>query len=130
MRRSILISLAIIISAALMLAGAGCLSNSSAEQTPTTASDKAVLPAPIVEKVIATTSGTEKAYYAILNIRVKNEGAEGVILVQASVSQAGKTSTSEMPVYLKEGESHEIKLTFPLVWKGGEFTTHVETIVP
>jgi len=130
MRRGILISIVVMILVALILAGAGCISNSSTEQTPTTASEKAVLPEPVVEKVIATTSGTEKAYYAILNIRVKNNGAEGVILVQASVSQAGKTNTSEMPVYLKEGESHEIKLTFPLVWKGGEFTSHVETIVP
>jgi len=89
-----------------------------------------VKPAPEVASVIATTSGTEAAYFATLDIKVKNSGAEGTILVKAALTQAGKSNTNEMPVFLKQNESHELKLTFPLVWQGGEFTSKVETIVP
>jgi hypothetical protein len=46
------------------------------------------------------------------------------------VSQAGKTAQNEMEVFLKQGESHEIKLTYPLVWQGGDFATNVQAIVP
>jgi hypothetical protein len=35
-----------------------------------------------------------------------------------------------MPVYLKQGETHELKLTFPLVWQGGDFTPNVQTVIP
>jgi len=84
----------------------------------------------VVEKVVATTSGTEAAYFATLDISVKNNGAEGTILVIGSITQGGRTSQSEMPVFLKEGQSHELKLTYPLVWRGGDFTSNVQTIIP
>jgi hypothetical protein len=79
---------------------------------------------------VATTTGTQSAYYATLDIKVKNNGAEGVILVQAQVTQGGRTGSNEMPVFLKQNETHELKLTFPLVWEGGEFTSTVKTLVP
>jgi hypothetical protein len=89
-----------------------------------------VKPQPRVENVVATTSGSPSAYYATLDIKIKNVGAEGTVLVQAAVTQNGKTSSNEMPVFLKKNETHELKLTFPLVWQGGDFTSSVKTIVP
>jgi hypothetical protein len=119
----------LIMLAALLMLLPGCFSNSTAAN-PTTSSTQAVKPKPSVENVTATTSGTEQAYFATLDIKVKNEGAEGTILVIAKVTQAGQTTQREMPVFLKDGESHEIKLTFPLVWRGGDFTSNVETLIP
>jgi hypothetical protein len=80
--------------------------------------------------VVASTSGVQGAYFATLDIKVKNTGAEGTILVQGAVTQAGNTVTREMEVFLKQGESHELKLTYPLVWQGGDFTSNVKAIVP
>jgi hypothetical protein len=119
----------LIMLAALLTLLSGCFTTGSSS-TPTTSSTQAVKPKPSVEKVIATTSGTEQAYFATLDIKVKNEGAEGIILVIGKITQAGQTTQREMPVFLKEGISHELKLTFPLVWRGGDFTSSVETIVP
>jgi hypothetical protein len=123
------ITFPVIILMALMLLLTGCFGNTNSS-TPTTSSNAAIKPKPLVEKVVATTSGTESAYFATLDITVKNEGAEGTILVIGSVTQAGRTAQSEMPVFLKEGMSHELKLTFPLVWRGGDFTSNVQTIIP
>lgn len=113
----------------LMLTTASCFGNSGNEGNSST-NPTPLLPKPSVDSYIATTSGTENAYYAILDIKVKNTGAEGTILVIASVTQNGKTNQDEMPVYLKQNEIHELKLTFPLVWKGGDWTTNVQTQVP
>ncbi len=120
----------LVIAVALMLITSSCfggtgITGSSASATPTV-----VKPQPRVESVVATTSGTQNAYFATLDIKVKNDGAEGTILVQATVTQSGKNSQNEMPVFLKQGESHELKMTFPLVWQGGEFTSNVKTVIP
>jgi hypothetical protein len=114
----------------LMTITSGCFSNTDAADPSVTPTPTVVKPSPKVESVIATTSGTQDAYYATLNIKVKNEGAEGTILVRGSVTQGAVTEQSEMPVFLKHNESHELKLTFPLVWGGGDFTSDVITIVP
>jgi hypothetical protein len=103
----------------------GCLGNSTSTITPTV-----TMPQPQVESVFASTSGTQTGYYTTLDIKVKNSGAEGTILVQAKVTQNGTTSQSEMPVFLKQNEEHELKLTFPLVWKGGDFTCNVQAVLP
>lgn len=120
----------ILVMALLMaLFSAGCFSNNSPKGTATTAVD-VVKPLPEVQSVVATTSGTQSSYFATLDIKVKNSGAEGVILVQAQVTQNGRTNSNEMPVYLKQNETHELKLTFPLIWQGGEFTSKVDTVIP
>ncbi len=113
----------------LILTLTGCF-GSKASGSPTSAAPIVVKPAPTIESVVATTSGTETAYYATLDIKVKNEGAEGTILVQATVTQSGKVNSNKMPVFLKEGETHELKMTFPLVWEGGEFKSDVIAILP
>jgi hypothetical protein len=129
MSRRIFIGAAIaVMLAALMVLSTSCFGSSNAQGT--TSTSEAVKPKPSVVKTVATTSGTEAAYYATLDITVKNDGAEGTILVQASITQAGKTSQNSMPVYLKEGQDHELKLTFPLVWQGGDWTSSVQTIIP
>jgi hypothetical protein len=130
MNRKILSGAAVIIMlAGLVLVSTSCLGSSSAT-TPATNSSEAVKPKPSVSSVIASTSGIQGAYYATLDITVKNDGAEGTILVVGSVTQSGTTNQAEMPVFLKQGESHELKLTFPLVWKGGDFTSNVQTLIP
>jgi hypothetical protein len=130
MRRFLLTGMVISILVSVLLTGlTGCFlgSNTSSKGTTT---PNVIKPAPEVEGVVATTSGTEAAYFATLDIKVKNSGAEGTILVKAALTQNGKSNTNEMAVFLKQNETHELKLTFPLVWQGGEFTSKVETIVP
>ncbi len=130
MRRYLLTGAVILILIAALFTGlTGCFLDSNTSSKGTT-TPTVVKPAPEVASVIATTSGTEAAYFATLDIKVKNSGAEGTILVKAALTQAGKSNTNEMPVFLKQNESHELKLTFPLVWQGGDFTSKVETIVP
>jgi hypothetical protein len=115
----------IIVSVILIVTGCfGSASGSSSDDSST------VKPKPTITKLIATTSGTEEAYYTILDIKVKNEGAEGTVLVQASVTQSGTTNQREMAVYLMQGETHELKLTFPLKWEGGDFTPKAVATVP
>lgn len=127
-RNKIMGSTALIILIAFSFAVTGCFGGSSSNTTSTTST--ALKPQPKVESVVATTSGTETAYYTTLDIKVKNDGAEGTIMVEASITQNGKTNQNKMPVFLKKGESHELKMTFPLVWGGGEFTSNVKTVVP
>jgi hypothetical protein len=119
----------LIIVAALMVTATGCFNNyglnNGSSATPTV-----VKPRPLIESVVATTSGTKTAYFATLDIKAKNEGAEGTILVTASVTQNGTTNNNEMEVFLKQGESHELKMTFPLVWGGGDFSSNVQAVVP
>lgn len=130
MRRIILTGAVILVLTIALLTGlTGCFLSGS-----TTSKDKptptVVKPSPEVVNVVANTSGTQTAYYATLDIKVKNNGAEGTILVKATLTQNGKISSNEMPVFLKQDETHELKLTFPLIWQGGDFTSNVETIVP
>ena len=122
----------VILALALLLAitSTSCFSNNNSKSSTATTAVEVVKPLPNVESVVATTTGTQSAYYATLDIKVKNNGAEGVILVQAQVTQSGRISSNEMPVFLKQNETHELKLTFPLVWQGGEFTSTVKTVVP
>jgi len=116
--------------AALMALSTGCFGSSMTNSSGTPATPALVKPQPRVENVGATTRGTKSSYYATLAIKVKNEGAEGTILVIGTVTQAGKSAQNDMEVFLKQGESHELKLTYPLVWQGGDFTTSVQAIVP
>ncbi len=120
---------ALVIVTGLMLLTASCFGSGSIAGG-STATPTPVKPQPKIESVVATTSGTESSYFATLDIKVKNNGADGTILVQASVTQAGITNQNKMPVYLKQGEDHELKMTFPLVWQGGDFTPNVQAVVP
>jgi hypothetical protein len=125
-----LVVVVLVIAAALMLVSTSCFGINPASGANASATPTVVKPQPRIENVVATTSGTKSSYYATLDIKVKNDGAEGTILVIGSVTQAGKSAQNEMEVFLKQGESHELKLTYSLVWQGGDFTTNVQAIVP
>jgi hypothetical protein len=79
---------------------------------------------------VATTSGYENSYYATLDIKIKNNGAEGIVEVTGSVTQNNSTKYTRMPVYLMDGEEDRVKMTFPLVWGAGEFIPKATVEVP
>ena len=109
--------------------GGGGSANTNPKPTSVPASDISK-PSPAVLLVNATTAGILDNYYAILNITAKNEGADGIVIVVASITQAGQTQRNEMPVYLTSGSAQTVKLVFPLKWKGGDWTPTVETVLP
>jgi hypothetical protein len=124
----VLIAIAAIMASA---CGGGSSSSASTNTKPTAvASSDISKPRPTVLLVNATTAGVMDNYYAILNITAKNEGADGVVIVVGSITQAGLTQNNEIPVYLTSGSAQTVKLVFPLKWKGGEWTPTVETEVP
>ncbi len=107
--------------------------SASTEAQPTnsfTQSSQISKPKPKVMLVNATTAGVFENYFAILDITAKNEGADGVVIIVASITQGSDTKTSEMPVSLKKDEAQTIRLVFPLKWRGGEWTPSVTTEVP
>jgi hypothetical protein len=117
--------------AALMASACGGGSSASTNPKPTAvASSNISKPSPVVLLVNATTAGVLDDYYAILNITAKNEGADGVVIVIGSITQAGLTQKNEIPIYLQSGSSQIVKLVFPLKWKGGDWTPTVETEIP
>ena len=122
----ILIAIAAVMASA---CGGGGSANTNPQPSSVPASDISK-PRPTVLLVNATTAGVFENYYAILNITAKNEGADGVVIVVASITQAGQTQKNEMPVYLTAGSAQTVKLVFPLKWKGGDWTPTVQTEVP
>ena len=122
----ILIAIAAVMASA---CGGGGSANTNSKPTAVAASDISK-PSPTVLLVNATTAGMFENYYAILNITARNEGADGVVIVVASITQAGQTQKNEMPVYLTSGSAQTVKLVFPLKWKGGDWTPTVQTEVP
>jgi hypothetical protein len=128
MSRSRIIGIAVLVLViASILITAGCFGTTS---MTTTSGTTAVKPEPVISSLVATTSGTQTAYYATLDIKVKNNGAEGTVLVTASVTQNNTTNSNQMPVYLKQGEEHELKMTFPLTWGSGNFEPKATASVP
>jgi hypothetical protein len=117
--------------AAVMASACGGGSSASTNPKPTAvASSNISKPNPTVLLVNATTAGVFDNYYAILNITAKNEGADGVVIVVATITQAGQTQRNEIPVYLSSGSAQTVKLVFPIKWKGGDWTPTVQTEVP
>jgi hypothetical protein len=116
---------------ALSILSTSCFGSSTPGSTSTVTPTPDVLrPKPSVVSTSANYSGTQNGYFVTLDINVKNDGSEGTILVQATVTQSGKTTTNEMPVFVKKGGNGETKMTFPLVWKGGEATYEIKAITP
>jgi len=117
--------------AAVMASACGGGGSTSTNPKPTAvASSNISKPSPAVLLVNATTAGVFDNYYAILNITAKNEGADGVVIVVGSITQAGLTQRNEIPVYLTAGSAQTVKLVFPLKWKGGDWAPTVQTEVP
>ncbi len=134
MQRSKLLGLALLMTiAVLVLITGGCFSGSSDTVGSTPSVTANVLkPLPKVEEITANTTGSESNYVVFLHVKVKNNGANGTIVLQGKVTQNGMTITHEMSVYdLKKGETREVVLEpFSLVWKGGDWSADVKAIVP
>lgn len=123
---------ALTILTAILLLTSGCLggsegASSTASATPT---PKVTKPEPVVESVVANSTGEADHYYCILNVTIKNSGAEGVILLKASMTQGDQTTENDMSLYMSQGEEKSVKLVFPIKWQGGDWTPHVLAEVP
>ena len=128
-RYKLLIVAVLVVIAALTITATGCgHSKSSVTSNPSTIS--VIKPEPTVAKVTASTSGVQNNYYADLDITVKNNGADGTILVKASVTQVDNTSTQEQAVFIKGGQTQELKMTFHILWEVGDWTPSVQAVVP
>lgn len=131
MSRSMLAGIVLLIAIASVLASAcGGGASASSDTKTSVISSQINKPKPTVVLVNATTAGVFDNYYAILNITTKNDGADGMVVVVGTVTQAGETEKAEIPVSLSSGETQTVKLVFPLKWMGGEWTPNVETRVP
>jgi hypothetical protein len=115
MRRNILSGLAVfVITVALVFVASGCFSSASTGEDETPAKTATPFrPSPKVEKVVESTSGTEGAYYAILDIEVKNEEPK-VLSVNSRITQNGKPLRMKCDLP-QTGEDSRIEMTFPLV---------------
>ena len=130
MRRTKLAGVIILIALAVAIASACGGGGSSTAPKPTMSSSEISKPRPTVLLVNATTAGVFENYYAILDITAKNEGADGVVIIVASITQGGETKKNEMPVFLTKDNAQTIRLVFPLKWRGGDWTPTVATEVP
>jgi len=131
MKSTKLLGLIILIAIAAIMASACGGSSASTNPKPTAVPSSDISkPNPTVLLVNATTAGVLDNYYAILNITAKNDGADGIVIVVGSITQAGQTQKNEIPVYLTSGSAQTVKLVFPIKWKGGEWTPSVQTEVP
>jgi hypothetical protein len=117
-----LIALAVVLSFA-----SGCLGGKNPAQ-PT--APQITKPKPSVESVTAVTTGTPDNYYVILDITAKNDGADGMVIIYGSITQAGQTITNELAVYMTHNTKEVVRLVFPLKWKGGDWTPKVDAQVP
>jgi hypothetical protein len=131
MRGTKLAAVIILIAIVAVMASACGGSSASTSPNPTTIPSSDIKkPNPTVLLVNASNIGMMDNYYAILDITVKNEGAEGTVIVTGSITQAGQTQSNWFPVQLKSGAAQTIKLVFPIKWKGGEWTPTVQTEIP
>lgn len=113
-----------------LLPGCGLFSSGSPSASGTPAPGTVSKPKPSVTDVAASTSGQLDYYYAVLDIAVKNDGADGTVLLTATVTQGTNAKTYEVPVVLSKNTRQSIRLIFPLKWKGGDWTPTVKIEVP
>lgn len=104
--------------------------------TPTSPPPAALAPAevlkpkPQVLAVNATTSGMFDNYYAILEVTIRNDGADGMIILVGSINQANTNTKGELPLYLARNITETVSLVLPLKWRGGDWTPSAVTDVP
>ena len=131
MKKTVVILLSVLMVLSL-LPGCGLFSTgkSSGDTTGTPSPVGAMKPKPTIIDVSASTSGQLDYYYAILDINLKNDGAEGTVMVTATVAQGKENKTHEVPVSLAKDSKQPLRLVFPLKWKGGDWTPTVKVEVP
>lgn len=120
----------LLVAIAALLASACGGGGASTEAKTAMPSSEITKPKPTVVLVNATTAGVFDNYCAILDISIKNDGADGMVVVVGTVTQAGETKKNEIPVYLTQGATQTVKLVFPLKWRGGDWTPNVTIEVP
>lgn len=98
--------------------------------SPAPIEETAIKPSPQVVDITASTVGFYEDFQVILDASIKNGGAAGVIIVIASVTQSGSTSTKQMPVFVDKGKTQVVRFVFPIKWKGGDWTPSVTTELP
>lgn len=115
-----------------LLTGCGLYSSLTGGGSPSGTPSPEVVqkPKPAIVEVNATTSGQLDYYYAILEISVKNDGADGTALLTVTITQGTQVQTREVPVYLTKNTREALRLVFPLKWKGGDWTPAVKIDVP
>ncbi|MEK7280754.1 MAG: hypothetical protein AAB037_00170, partial [Chloroflexota bacterium] len=91
---------------------------------------KVVKPLPVVGTVTAATTGMFDNYYAIVEATVKNNGADGMVIVAGIITQGANTVKAELPTYITRNTTQTVKLVFPLKWKGGDWTPDVQAVLP
>jgi len=101
---------------------------SSTSTGPTTITVNQVKPS--VQSVSIVNTGTSGNYYAILDITVRNAGADGMVIVVGHVTQGGQTTTSQMPAYLTANSKQVIRMVMPLQWGAGQATAAAEVQIP
>ena len=85
---------------------------------------------PSVVSVNVVNTGTQDAYYAILDITIKNDGADGMVIVLGSIMQGTQTTTSELPTYITRNSEIVVRMVLPLKWGGGEPQAKAEVRIP
>jgi hypothetical protein len=101
------------------------------EAAPSTPTPRAAeKPHAKVSDVKAATAGAYQDYYVILDATVKNEGADGSLLVLASVTQDGAARTQQTSLFLRKDGSQVVRFVFPIKWEGGEWTPVVTVKAP
>jgi hypothetical protein len=130
MKRTGALILAFLISLS-VLPGCGLFSSGGSTTASGSPLPPAVLkPKPSVVEVNATTSGQADYYYAILETALKNDGADGTVLLTITITQGANVQTREVPVFLTKNTREALRLVFPLKWKGGDWTPAVKVEVP
>lgn len=110
-----------------------CFSNSNVPASPTSpapVNESLIKPQPQVANVTASTIGFFEDYQVILEVTIKNNGAEGSVIVIAKLTQAGTTATKQLPISLSKGGTQTIHFVFPLKWEGGEWVPEVTCKLP
>jgi hypothetical protein len=87
-------------------------------------------PKPVVVGINATTTGMFEDYYAILDVTVRNEGADGMIILISGINQANKNVTSELPTYLPRNVTQTVRMVLPLNWRSGDWTPSAVVEIP
>jgi len=127
-------AIAVLVSVPLIISGCSSIGKTTGSENPTSTSTTVTStisrPKPVIKSVDATTSGMENNYYAILEITLKNEGSDGTVIVHATLTQGSQTQTNDMITNINKNTTQVVRLTFPLKWKGGEWTQTVEAISP
>jgi hypothetical protein len=87
-------------------------------------------PKPVVVGIYATTTGMFDDYYAILDVTVRNEGADGMVILISSINQNNEKVTNELPTYLARNVSQTVRMVLPLTWRSGEWTPSAVVVIP